>query len=510
MIKASLIASLMTPPTPDGEELRTLPVGVDWLEVREDLVGEISTDWLRDRFRGQLLFASRSRTEGGRCTSSPGARSQRLQTAAREYDRVELEADRDLSSSLLSHVPVGKRCVSWHGPACDLSSLTERFARLSSVPAAAYKLNTQSSCVADDFVPLSLLKSLNRADTIAYSEGALGFWNRIAALQWGAPAIYGQVDSVPVSPWEPSMQKLTEDYGLPEVLPVKALYAIIGDPIFHSLSPRLHNASYRATNYPALFVPLRVTDFSEFWRDVVCSKVLDGFGFPLQGMTVASPHKEAALLTAKLVSPMAQRAESANILVRNNGSWNADTTDPQVVYLADRERSVQIKNKRAAVIGCGGAGRAIAAALVQSGAGVTLVNRGTERGQYAAELLGLPYLSLPDFDADGYDIVVNATPVGRDTDEVPFNPQSLSAHALVIDLVYRSRPTSLVDSTVGRDQCVIDGRDVLVTQVRQQFQMMTGREMSPDVALEALGLRSAEASTTLPLEAGAILSAVQS
>src|SRR6185295_13442370 len=99
--------------------------------------------------------------------------------------------------------------------------------------------------------------------------------------------------------------------------------------------------------------------------------------------------------------------------------------------------------KRAAVIGCGGAGRAIAAALVQSGAGVTLINRGAERGQHASELLGLPYLPLLDFNADGYDIVVNATPVGRDSDDVPFDLESLNDDVVVIDLVYGARPTPL-------------------------------------------------------------------
>ena len=68
-------------------------------------------------------------------------------------------------------------------------------------------------------------------------------------------------------------------------------------------------------------------------------------------------------------------------------TWSADTTDPEVIYMASRERNVKVNRKRAAVIGCGGAGRAIAAALVQSGAGVTLVNRGVERGNHAAELL---------------------------------------------------------------------------------------------------------------------------
>jgi 3-dehydroquinate dehydratase/shikimate dehydrogenase len=133
-----------------------------------------------------------------------------------------------------------------------------------------------------------------------------------------------------------------------------------------------------------------------------------------------------------------------------------------VIYTASRDRSVPVREKRAAVIGCGGAGRAIAAALLQSGAGVTLINRGAKRGEHAATLLGLPYIPLRDFDAEGYD------------------------DAVVIDLVYGSRPTPLVDTTRARRQIAIDGRDVLVAQVRHQFRMMTGKEMSVALAQQVL------------------------
>lgn len=492
MIKASLIASLTKPPSGDGAELRALPECVGWLEVRGDLVGEVSPDWLRDRFKGRLLFALRSVEEGGAYAGSVDERHQRLVKSARGYDRVELEVARDLTGSLLSAIPARKRCISWHGLAAQTSELKSRLAEMVSVPADLYKLHVTARTIADEFAPLALLKSLGRRDTIAYADGPLGFWTRLAALQLGAPAIYGLVASNPQTPQEPSVTRLIEDYGLPAVSPIKELNAIIGSPIFHSLSPRLHNASYRSTGHPALFVPLHVTDFEEFWREVVTSRVPGSLGFALKGMTVASPHKEAALLKAKVVSPMATQAESANILVRSNGSWRADTTDPHVVYMAHLQRKIQLRHKRAAVIGCGGAGRAIAAALVESGAGVTLVNRGAERGEHASALLGLPYLPLPEFSADGYDIIVNATPVGRDTDEVPFNIEGLADQALVIDLVYRTRPTSLVDRTVAREHQVIDGREVLLTQVLQQFRMMTGREMSADMALDALGRPAAE------------------
>jgi 3-dehydroquinate dehydratase/shikimate dehydrogenase len=453
--------------------LTALSDAVEWLEVRADLLGDIDPDWLRSHFKGRLLYALR--------THDAVNRPERLKSAARFYDRIELEAETDLSEELLVAVPVEKRLLSWYGSVNNLSQLTDRFAQISSVPAAVYKLVTNATTIAEEFLPLSLLKSLNRSDAIAYSNGPLGFWNRLLALHVGSPGIYGLVAGGSVATMEPAIAKLIADYGLPEVTPAKELFAIIGNPIFHSLSPRLHNASYRAMDHPALFVPLRVESFAEFWREFVVSRKLDEFGLPINGMTVASPHKEEAVLTAKQVSEMARQTEAANILVRNNGWWIADTTDPDVVYTASRDGSVEVKKKRAAVIGCGGAGRAIAAALVESGAGVTLINRGAERGEHAAALLGLPYLPLREFSAEGYDIVVNATPVGRDTDEAPFELETMSDDVVVIDLVYGARPTPLVGTTRARHQIAIDGRDVLVTQVRHQFRLMTGKEMPSDV-----------------------------
>lgn len=490
MAKASLIATLITPPSTTAAELTALPDSVEWLEVRSDVVGDLNPEWLRNHFRGRLLYSLRSHDEGGYCADSLDQRHHRLTTAARLYDRVDLQGNKDLAPGLLAEVPIEKRLISWQGVAGDLSELKSRFMQLSSVPASMYKLVTSTNRISDELTSLSFLKALGRSDTVAYSLGPLGFWSRLIALQLGAPAISGMVNDTPGNSAEPAINRLIQDYGLPEVKPAKELFAIIGDPIFHSLSPRLHNSAYLARNYPALFVPLRVESFEEFWREVVQSRVLDALGLPMNGMTVASPHKEAALLTAKIVSPMARRAESANILVRNNGWWNADTTDPEVVYMASRERSVNVRKKRAAVIGCGGAGRAIAAALTRSGAGVTLINRGAKRGRHAAQLLGLPYIPLPDFSAEGYEIVVNATPVGRDDNDVPFELETLNDEVVIIDLVYGSSPTPLVENSLAREQVVIDGRDVLLTQVVRQFRMMTGNEMPPGTVVDLLGRRA--------------------
>lgn len=475
MAEASLIATLSNPPT--ARELSALPQSVKCLEVRADLVGDLNPEWLRNHFRGQLLYTLRSRDEGGADASPIDQRLRRLRAAAHVYDQIDLQGRTDLVPDLLDTIPSAKRLISWQGEAAGVAQLQNRFRELSAVSARLYKLVTRTQSIADELACLSFLNALGRTDTIAYALGPLGFWSRVVALHLGAPAIFGAVGSSTGDSAAPAISRLIDDYHLPEVRTAKELFAIIGDPIFHSLSPRLHNSAYRAHNYPALFVPLRVESFENFWQELVLSRALDALGLPLNGMTVASPHKEAARSKAKTVSGMSLQADSSNILLRNNGWWNADTTDPEVIYFVNQQRRLNLSQKRAAVIGCGGAGRAIAAALSVSGAAVTLINRGAQRGQYAARLLGLPYIPLAEFSAEGYDIVVNATPVGRNDDLAPFPLETLNDEVLVIDLVYGSNPTPLVENSLAREQVVFDGRDVLWTQVSKQFQMMTGNEM---------------------------------
>src|SRR5262245_34121398 len=225
MPSPSLIATLFDPPSPDGAELTALPDSVDWLEVRADQTGDVDPQWLRDHFKGRLLYSFKGETD----------RYQRLKRAAEFYDRVELEVETGASEELLRAVPVEKRLLSWYGKVNDLSQLSDRFGQLSSIPAAAYKIVTNAETINEEFLPLALLKSLNRTDTIAFSNGPLGFWSRLLALQLGSPAIFGRVKGDSPAEMEPSIGKLIADYGLPEIRPAKELFAIIGNPIFHSL-----------------------------------------------------------------------------------------------------------------------------------------------------------------------------------------------------------------------------------------------------------------------------------
>lgn len=486
MVRATLVATLLDPPSSGGENLLALPDTVEWLEVRADLVGDYDVEWLRRHFGGRLIYSLRSHAEGGNAPDCFDQRHERLLAATAHYDLIELEGERDLIPELLSAIPSWQRLISWHGPAVELEELRAKCDRFSSVEARFYKFVPTAKTPGDELVPLSLLKSLSRSDVIAYASGPVGFWSRLVAPLLGAHYIFGAVGPRPEISGEPSLTRLIEDYGLPVMMTWKEIYGIVGNPVSHSLSPRLHNAAYRALGYPALFVPFHVESFNNFWWKVVESEALKSLDICIKGLTVASPYKETALDFAAKSSVMVKRAGATNICVRSNGVWEADTTDPEGVVAALGERGIDVVDKEAAVIGCGGAGRAVAAALSNAGARVTLVNRGQERGQLAVRLLGLPFVPLSNFTPKGYAIVVNATPVGRDDGEKPFKVEELSADAVVVDLVYGSKPTPLMANALERGNVVIDGREVLLTQVRRQFRLMIGRKMPTGLAAEVL------------------------
>ena len=483
----ALIATVDESDAADGEVLRGLPEGVSWVQVRADRIGDVPPGRLRQEFGGKLLYTLGSR-EGDRASNGDGLnRSRRLiAAAAAGYDLIELDGERDIGADVLEAIPPERRLISWRGAAASVPELASRFRRLSWIAARSYLLVMDTRRAADGLAPLLFLRSIGRSDVTAYADGEMGLWSRVVASRLGAPQVFvGSVGGGPGPSASPSPARMIEDFGLPAP-PVDRICGIAGVLAAKSLSPILHNAAYRALGYPGLFVPFPVDSFADFWREIVESRALEQIGMPLQGLTVASPNKETAAALPAIRSRAALRAASANLVFRRGTAWVAATTDPTGVlaYL----RRPWIFGRRAAVVGCGGSGRAIALALSQMGASVTLVNRGRERGQRASRLLGLPFLSLSGFSVDGFDLVINATPIGSQGDVLPFAIDQLDRDAVVVDLVYTQNTTALVAWARARGVRVVEGREVLLAQVERQFARMTGLAPPAGLIAELLGL----------------------
>lgn len=501
--RAIVVASLTEPPAADGAGLRALAGAADWLEVRADLVGDLDPDWLRSHFPGELLYTLRSAFEGGSFEGPREARLRRIGEAAPRFDRVDLEGDRDLVPELLTRIPAARRVVSWHGAPIDLAALRARLGHLGSVPAGLYKLVPSAANAGEELAPLRLLAGSPRRDVLAFASGNAGFWTRILAPRLGAPVVYGSASARAAAPGQPTVAQLRRDYGFPALPPIRHLFGLVGWPALHSLSPRLHNAAYRALGLPAVYVPFDVEQFGDFWLELVESDAIAELGLALAGLSITTPHKEVAFAVAGATSPLSERLQAVNTLTPRRGVWEGESTDAEGVVEALRSRGVEPRGRRIAVIGCGGAGRAAALGLAAAGAQVVVANRGPERGMAAARSLGLPFVPLAELvpervagapAPDDFAVYVHATPLGRrNSDELPLPVARLAPGAVVVDLVYGEAPTPLVSEARRRGLTAIDGREVLLCQAIPQFRSMTGRELPLEVAREALGLAAEEA-----------------
>jgi 3-dehydroquinate dehydratase/shikimate dehydrogenase len=479
--RAAVVAVLSSPPAPDGAELRALAGRVDALEVRADLVGDLDVHWLRQQYSGALVYTLRSVEEGGQFCGGRADRHARLQAAAGGYDQVDLESATDLTPELLAAVPASRRRLSRHvgrvGAATGSGALMAILDRMTATPAALYVLSIDAGTVEDAVPVVSLLAAARRSDLTAYATGLAGLWTRILAPRLGAPVVFAELGTG-AQAGLPTLVELWTDYGFPDLAPVRCLYGIVSPSLRPSAWTRLHNRAYRILGLPAIFLPFQTQDLRRFWRTVI--PALDEVNLPLRGMTVTRPFKDCVLDLVERTTATAIRCGAGNIAWREGHEWVADATDTSVVS-ALAAMGVELNGRRAAVVGCGAAGRSIAAALKVLGADVVLVNRSEERGRFAAQLLGLPFVRLAEFSPAGFTLLVHATPV---TDRVLVPLAGLTSDAAVLEMVPTNTTSPLIAEARARGLLTFDGWQVMAAQGVPQFQLMTGVAMPPSAAFE--------------------------
>lgn len=241
---------------------------------------------------------------------------------------------------------------------------------------------------------------------------------------------------------------------MPEIRGTTTLVGILGWPVSHSLSPVMQNAAFEALGLDWAYVPLATP--ADRLADAVGALVAMGFA----GANVTIPHKTAVLDVSDDVDEIARHAHSANTLVFLDGRVRASSTD--VFAIAE---AVGDASGRALVLGRGGSAKAAVAALADRGLDVTVTSRSDPEWPPAA---------------DGYAVVVNATPVKDDPLIRPAGDQVL------IDLPYNDGGEPTAFSRAGREAgCrVVDGLEILVAQGAASFERWTGRP-APVAAMRA-------------------------
>lgn len=209
-------------------------------------------------------------------------------------------------------------------------------------------------------------------DVIALAMGEYGQWTRIAAGKIGSLVSYGSgVGSSLVAPGHVDVETLASLYDAAKVDEDTKLFAIVGNPVAQSASPRYHNPYMRPKG---LYLPLKVDDFAAF-RDLA-------HWWPLSGASVTIPHKEAALAFGR-PDQRAQLVGASNTLIaKPEGHYSAHNSDVDGILIPLEEKAHLLKRiDSIVVIGAGGAARAAVMAATIKGWTVHLINRTVEKAK---------------------------------------------------------------------------------------------------------------------------------
>jgi shikimate dehydrogenase len=250
--------------------------------------------------------------------------------------------------------------------------------------------------------------------------------------------------------------------------------AVIGDPVRHSLSPAIHNAAFEAAGLDLVYVALPVPA-GRGAEAVGAVRLLD-----LVGLSVTMPHKAAVAAAVDRCTAAADRLGAVNCVFRDGVDLVGDNTDgPGFVDAFRTEVGHGFSGTVVAVLGAGGAARAVVDAVATDGAAAVLVvNRSPEAGERAADLSPVARTARPA-DVAGADVIVNATPVGMaggpDPGGMPLEVQLLGPSHVVCDLVYQPRRTLLLAAAAERGARTVGGVGMLVHQAARAFTAWTGR-----------------------------------
>ena len=254
---------------------------------------------------------------------------------------------------------------------------------------------------------------------------------------------------------------------------------VMGWPVEHSLSPRLHGYWLREYKIDGAFIPLAVEP-DDLYRAI---RALPALGFAGANLTV--PHKEAALGAVDRGDENAARIGAINTLVvSDDGSIEGRNTDGFgfVEALAASADLAGLRGQSVALLGAGGAARAIVAALQDCGVGeIYLVNRTLERAERMRDDLGGKIVAV-DWDertevlAD-VKLLVNTTTLGMVGQPIlEINLEALPVTAIVSDVIYSPLMTDLLNNAAKRGNLVVDGLGMLLHQARPGFYSWFNRE----------------------------------
>lgn len=245
------------------------------------------------------------------------------------------------------------------------------------------------------------------------------------------------------------------------------VFVIVGDPVAQVRAPEVYNHLFKRHGVDAVVVPAKVPA-AHLAGFVKHSLMADNFS----GLWVTIPHKAAMLALMDRSDPLAQMAGAVNAVRRNEDASLEGALFDGVGFVKGLDHvGIDVAGRRVLVVGAGGGGHAVAAALAQRGAGkLAVFNRTAARAAALVERLrpsfGAAVEVAPSADPAGYDLIVNCTSQGlKPDDALPFDPSRVDTGAAVVDILMTRQPTPLLKACAARGIAAHAGYEMLVQQI---------------------------------------------
>ena len=255
-------------------------------------------------------------------------------------------------------------------------------------------------------------------------------------------------------------------------------FAVIGDPIDHSLSPTIHNAAYRHLDLECTYIAYKIK------KNELESGIQSLKSIKISGFNVTIPHKIEIMKFLDDVDETCKLIGAANTIVNNNNSLKGYNTDMDGFLEPIKNKEIVIKDSNVLLLGAGGASRAIIAGFAKEHAKkITIINRTIEKANDLAEFgesLGLESNVVPINDIENmdgyYDFIINASSLGLKDEPNIIPTKFIDANSTVYDIVYKPLNTNLIKDSKRKNAQIIYGYEMLLSQAVRSFEIWLGQK----------------------------------
>ncbi len=428
-----------------------------------------------------LILTHRRTSDGGACADAEKVRLQSLFDASRgAWTYVDIEGDVkksdlkfkspqgdgriDLEADLKARgIKIIRSYHDFEGVPADIYARISRLASRGDIPKVAV---TPQNLM--DVISLLRIEAelATIEDKIIVGMGAWGVPTRILYRRTGSMLSY--CSDGEAAPGQLTARVMSELYRADRLDEKTHIYAIIGNPVYHTASPKIHNPGFAAIRYNAVYVPFLVDQVRTFFK---IAEMLQ-----IRGFSVTVPHKRSVQPYLGRITREVKQIGSCNTVVRIKGMWKGINTDYYgfLAPIADRISDGTIKG--ALIVGAGGAARAVAWALHNHGVKITIVNRSIDAARVLAEQTMSSYDTLENAPlySGTVDLVVQTTTVGMDSDKDPIPSFVFTGSEIAYELIYEPRETTFLRRAKEAGCATVDGSHMLMEQGKLQFEAFSG------------------------------------